>query len=249
LVCAASRGLGYACAAALASEGVWVTLMARRPDVLAEAVESIRRSGGTADGVVGDVASAAGRQDALAACPDPDILITNCGGPPRIHEFRALQRADWHALLDSYLIAPIELIKATVDGMMRRRFGRIVNIGSIVNKMPGGSLELSAGARLAFTGFAAGLARQVIGANVTINHALPGSLATDRVRGNMELRAERAGVTVEDMYARRAAEIPAGRIGDPAEFGAACAYLCSAQAGYITGQSLLVDGGIYPGAF
>ncbi len=247
LVCAASRGLGFACAAALAAEGVRVTLLARCPDVLEAAVAKIRQAGGDAQGVVGDVATDAGRADALAACPEPDILVTNCGGPPRVHEFRALEEADWHALLDAYLIAPVALIGATVDGMAKRGFGRIVNIGSIVIKESGGSLELSAGPRMALAGFVAGLARQTISKGVTVNNLLPGSLDTDRVRGNMELRATRAGVPVDEMYARRAAKIPAGRIGRPDEFGSACAYLCSAQAAYITGQNLLIDGGLYPG--
>ena len=249
LVCAASRGLGRACAFSLAREGVHVTIVARRPGPLAETASEIHAETGVrVNAVTADVTREEGRAKALAACPEPDILLTNTGGPPHVGDFRRLGREEWIALLDAYLAAPVHLIRATVDGMIGRRFGRIVNITSVVVKMPVGSLELSAGPRAAFTGFVAGLARQVVGHNVTINNLLPGSLNTDRVRENMMVRARAAGCTVDEMYARRAKQVPAGRIADPREFGDACAYLCSAQAGYMTGQNLLLDGGRYPGA-
>ena len=250
LISAASRGLGRACAFSLAREGVDVTIVARRSGPLEEtAAEILAATGVRVTAVAADITNAEGRAKSLAACPQPDVLITNTGGPPHISDFRRLGRDDWIALLDAYLVAPILLIRETVDGMIERRFGRIVNITSIVVKMPAGSLELSAGPRAGFTGFVAGLARQVVRYNVTINNLLPGSLDTDRVHENMEIRARDAGCTVEEMYTQRAAISPSGRIADPVEFGAACAFLCSAQAGYITGQNLLLDGGRYPGTF
>ena len=250
LVSAASRGLGRACAFSLAREGVDVTIVARRPGPLEETAAEIRAATGVrVTAVAADITNAEGRAKALAACPEPDILITNTGGPPHVSDFRRLGRDDWIALLNAYLVTPVSLIRASVDGMIERRFGRIVNITSIVVKMPVGSLELSAGPRAGFTGFVAGLARQVVRHNVTINNLLPGSLDTDRVRENMEVRARDAGCSVEEMYTRRAAESPAGRFADPAEFGDTCAFLCGAQAGYITGQNLLFDGGRYPGTF
>ncbi len=248
LISGASRGLGRASATALAREGVAVTIVARRPGPLAETAERIRaKTSARVTSVAADITEAAGRAQALAACPAPDIVVTNTGGPPHESDIRKLGRDDWSALLDAYLIAPVMLIRATIDAMIDRRFGRIVNITSIVVKMPGGSLELSAGPRAGFTGFAAGLARQVARHNVTINNLLPGSLDTDRVRENMTARARAAGCTVEEMYARRAAQVPAARIGEPREFGDACAYLCSAQAGFITGQNLLLDGRRFAG--
>ncbi|MDP6788526.1 MAG: SDR family NAD(P)-dependent oxidoreductase [Rhodospirillales bacterium] len=250
LVSAASRGLGRACALSLAREGVDVTIVARRPGPLEETAGDIRAETGVrVTAVAADITDAEGRAKALAACPEPDILVTNTGGPPHVSDFRRLGRDDWIALFDAYLVAPISLIQATVDGMIERRFGRIVNITSIVVKMPGGSLELSAGPRAGFTGFVAGLARQVVRHNVTINNLLPGSLDTDRVRENMEVRARQAGCTIDEMYTRRAAEAPAGRIADPQEFGDTCAFLSGVQAGYITGQNLLLDGGRFPGTF
>lgn len=250
LVSAASRGLGRACAFSLAREGVDVTIVARRPETLEQTADEIRAETGIqVTTVAADVTDEEGRGKALKSCPEPDILITNTGGPPHINDFRLLEREDWVSLFDAYVVAPVHLIRATVDGMIDRRFGRIVNITSIVVKMPGGSLELSAGPRAGFTGFVAGLARQVMRHNVTINNLLPGSLDTDRVRENMEVRAAAAGCTLEEAYVRRAAESPAGRIADPSEFGDTCAFLCGAQAGYLTGQNLLLDGGRYPGTF
>ncbi len=250
LVSAASRGLGRASAFSLAREGVDVTIVARRSGPLEETAADIRAETGVGvTAVTADITGVEGRAKALASCPQPDILVNNSGGPPHVSDFRRLGRDDWTDLLDAYLVAPVLLIQATLDGMIERRFGRIVNITSIVVKMPAGSLELSAGPRAGFTGFVAGLARQVVRHNVTINNLLPGSLDTDRVRENMEVRARDAGCTIEEMYARRAAVAPAGRIADPAEFGDTCAFLCGAQAGYITGHNLLLDGGRYPGMF
>lgn len=248
LVCGASKGLGRACALALAREGVEVTLVARGATALAATLAEIEACGGKGAIVAADITTPAGRQKALAACPAPDILVTNAGGPPP-GDFRQWTRADWIAALDANMLTPIELIKATVDGMIARRFGRIVNITSAAVKAPIDVLGLSNGARAGLTGFVAGLARQTIRDNVTINNLLPGFFATERSRAVLTAQAEKLGVSYEEALARRLATIPAGRIGDPAEFGAACAFLCSAQAGYITGMNFLIDGGAYPGTF
>ncbi|MCX7897768.1 MAG: SDR family oxidoreductase [Rhodocyclaceae bacterium] len=248
LVCGASKGLGRACALALAREGVFVTLVARGEAALRATLSDIEAMGAKGVMVVGDITTPAGRQAALAACPEPDILVTNAGGPPP-GDFRQWSRDDWLAALEANMLTPIELIKATVDGMIARRFGRIVNITSAAVKAPIDVLGLSNGARSGLTGFVAGLARQTVRYNVTINNLLPGFFATDRVRAVIMAQAEKMGVGYEEALARRVATIPAGRIGDPAEFGAACAFLCSAQAGYITGMNFLIDGGAYPGTF
>ena len=198
--------------------------------------------------VVGDITTDEGRRAALAACPAPDILINNAGGPPT-GDFREWDRAAWIKALDANMLTPIELIKATVDGMIARKFGRIVNITSTSVKAPIAALGLSNGARTGLTGFIAGLARQTAKHNVTINNLLPGSFLTDRARQTIAGFAKAAGLTEEQAAAERLRTIPAGRLGDPAEFGEACAYLCSAQASYVTGQNFLIDGGAYPGTF
>ncbi|MFT4196926.1 MAG: SDR family oxidoreductase, partial [Pseudoxanthomonas sp.] len=198
--------------------------------------------------VAADVASEAGRAAALAACPQVDILVNNAGGPPP-GDFRQFGRADWIAALDANMLAPIELIKAVLDGMLERRFGRIVNITSGAVKAPIDILCLSNGARSGLTGFAAGLARSTAGRNVTVNNLLPGAFDTDRLRTTLEASARKEGRTPDELADRRRAGIPAGRFGNADEFGAACAFLCSAHAGYITGQNLLIDGGAYPGTF
>jgi len=247
LVCAASRGLGRACAAALAREGVDVTIVARtRADIEATAAALAAESGRAVTPVAADITTVSGRQAALDACPAPDILITNAGGPPT-GDFRDWDRAAWIAALDANMLTPIELIKATVDGMMARGFGRIVNITSVAVKAPIPALGLSNGARAGLTGFVAGLARQTVAHDVTINNLLPGPFETDRLAANLEAAAGRESLTVEEVRARRQRETPARRFGDPDEFGAACAFLCAAQSGYITGQNLVLDGGGYPG--
>ncbi len=243
LVCAASKGLGRACAMALAREGVTVTITARGAETLAHTAEEIRDATGvTVIAVPGDIATPEGRAAALAACPAPDILINNAGGPPA-GNFRDWEREDWIRALDANMLAPIALMKAVVDGMIDRQFGRIVNITSASVKSPIATLGMSNGARAGLTGFTAGLARQVARHNVTINNLLPGPFLTDRLRTNSAAAAHKAGRTVEDEIAARAATTPAGRVGDPAEFGDACVFLCAASSGFIVGQNLLLDGG------
>jgi len=247
LVCAASKGLGKGCAAALAREGVAVTIVARRPGPLEQTAQEIRdATGATVTPVAADITTPEGRAAALAACPAPDILVNNAGGPPP-GDFRDWTRDDWIAAIDANMLTPIELIKATVDGMVERRFGRVVNITSSAVKAPIDILGLSNGARAGLTGFVAGIARKTVRHNVTINNLLPGPFATDRLRDTMRGIAEASGRPFEEVWNERMAGNPAGRFGDPEEFGAACAFLCSAQAGYITGQNLLLDGGAYPG--
>lgn len=247
LVCAASKGLGKACALSLAREGADVTIVARTAATLDAAAAEIRAlGGGDVIAVAADITTPEGRAAALAACPAPDILVNNAGGPPP-GDFRDWSRDDWIRALDANMLTAIELIKATVDGMVARRFGRIVNITSSAVKAPIGTLGLSNGARAGLTGFCAGIARQVVRHNVTINGLLPGPFATDRLRSNFAEQAARQGKDADAMWQARMAENPARRFGDPAEFGEACAFLCSAQAGYINGQNLLLDGGQYPG--
>jgi len=252
LVCAASKGLGRACAAALASEGVNLVITARTAATLEEAAAVLRSAapGITVRPVAGDITTPDGRRAALEACPEPDILVTNAGGPPP-GDFRDWDAEAWHRALDANMLAPIELMKATVDGMAARGFGRVVNITSGAVKAPIASLGLSNGARSGLTGFVAGLARQkaLAARNVTINNLLPGQFDTDRLGHTLEAAARTAGRSSEEIRKERQDAIPAGRFGDPAEFGRACAFLCSAGAGYLTGQNLLLDGGAYPGTF
>ena len=237
LVCAASKGLGRACAFSLAENGVHVTIVARGRAALEQTASEIRRDLGVqVQPVMADITTVPGRSAALAACPSPDILINNAGGPPP-GDFRDWSRNDWMDAIDANMLTPIELIRATVDGMIARRFGRIVNITSSAVKAPIDVLGLSNGARSGLTGFVAGLARKTVRHNVTINNLLPGPFETDRLRA----------VVPTDQWESRKALNPAGRFGQPEEFGEACAFLCSAQAGYITGQNLLIDGGAYPG--
>ncbi len=247
IVCAASKGLGRACAMSLAREGVEVTINARTAATLEATAEEIRAASGvTVTAVAADITTPEGRAQVLEACPAPDILVNNAGGPPP-GDFRDWMRDDWIAALDANMLTPIELIKATVDGMIERRFGRIVNITSSAVKAPIPILGLSNGARTGLTGFVAGIARETVRHNVTINNLLPGPFDTDRLRSNIKATAEKTGRTFEEVSAERSAANPAGRFGDPEEFGEACAFLCGRQAAFITGQNLLIDGGGFPG--
>ena len=252
LVCAASKGLGRGCAQALVGEGVNVVITARGADAL-QATAAVLQALNPAvqvRAVAGDITTPEARTAALAACPQVDILVNNAGGPPP-GDFRDWDRDTWLHALDANMLAPIALMRAVVDGMVTRRFGRIVNITSGAVKAPIDVLGLSNGARGGLTGFVAGLARQprLARANVTVNNLLPGPFDTDRLRATAAGAAARNGQSVEDVLAARRETNPSGRFGTVEEFGAACAFLCSAQAGYITGQNLLLDGGAYPGVF
>ncbi len=249
LVCAASKGLGRGCAEQLAQAGAQVTIVARNAATLERTAHEIEaKSGVPVRYAVADVGTADGRSAALAACPDPDILINNAGGPPP-GSYRDWERADWIRALDANMLAPIEMIKATVDAMSARGFGRIVNITSSAVKAPIPVLGLSNGARSGLTGFIAGLARDIAPLGITINNLLPGAFATDRLKTMIEADARAAGRTADEQRALRAGAIPVRRLGEPEEFGALCAFICSVYAGYITGQNLLIDGGVYPGTF
>lgn len=245
LVCAASAGLGRACALALAKEGVFVTITGRNAEKLEKTAAELRAlTGQEVKTAVGDITTPAGREAALSACPSPDILINNAGGPPA-GNFMDFSEADWQAALNDNMLTPIALIKATIDGMIARKFGRIVNITSASVRSPIPNLSLSNGARTGLTGALSGLARQVAKHNVTINNLLPGAFETDRLRKNMETIAKAKGIGVQEAFAQRVAETPAGRVGQPDEFGAACAFLCAQHAGYIVGQNILLDGGAF----
>ncbi len=249
LVSGASRGMGRATALQLAREGVNVVMIARDPDRLAHAAEDIRAETGVRTTAVAvDITTEDGRAGALRACPEPDILITNADGP-RPGDFRDWTRADWIAAVDALMLTPIELIRATVDGMVARRFGRVVNISARGVKIAQPELGLSNGPRSGLVGFVAGLSRQVVCHNVTINSLLPGIFDTDGQRDHIARLAEQTGKSYEALREERRAGNPAGRFGEPGEFAAYCAFLCSAQAGFITGQNLLIDGGSYPGTF
>lgn len=247
LVCAASRGLGKACAASLAQEGVDVTIVARRADVLAEAAADIRSmSSVTVTEVAADITTPEGRAAALEACPDPDILVNNAGGPPP-GNFRDWDRDDWIKAIDANMLTAIELIKATVDPMAERGFGRVVNITSGAVKAPIAVLGLSNGARAGLTGFVAGLARELAPTGVTVNNLLPGPFETDRIGKLIEALASKEGISIEEARAGRMNENPMGRFGTAEEFGATCAFICSVHAAFMTGQNILLDGGYYPG--
>ena len=252
LVCAASKGLGKGCAAALVREGVNVVITARGEDALQATLAELRalNPSATVRAVAGDITTPQGRAAALAACPQVDILINNAGGPPP-GDFRDWDREAWIKAVDANMLTPIELMKATVDKMAERGFGRVVNITSGAVKAPIDVLGLSNGARSGLTGFVAGLARQsrLAAANVTINNLLPGVFDTDRVRNTSIGTAAKLGKSVEEVLAQRQAAIPAKRFGTADEFGAFCAFMCSAQAAYLTGQNILLDGGAYPGTF
>jgi 3-oxoacyl-[acyl-carrier protein] reductase len=243
IVNAASKGLGRACAFSLAREGVKLVISARGVEALEATAAQIRaETGADVVTVVADVATEAGRKAVLAACPDPDILVNNCGGP-KAGNFRDWTRDDWIAALDANMLSAIDLIKATVDAMIARRFGRIVNITSGAVKAPIAPLGLSNGARAGLTGFVAGTSRQLAEHNVTINNLLPGAFDTDRIRVPVRANAQAQGKTEDEVMTAMIGQIPARRLGTPHEFGEACAFLCSAQAGYIVGQNFLIDGG------
>ena len=249
IVCASSRGLGRACAFRLAEAGCEVTVNGLDAKRLENTAEEIRKATqGKINAVVADVGTAQGQAALFAACPAPDILVTNNAGPP-FRDFRELDRAKMIEGAIGNMVVPIELIQQAIDGMVARKFGRIVNITSGSVKMPLVGLDLSSGARAGLTAFLAGVARSVVQHNVTINFLLPGPFDTDRLRSNNENTAKKQGITLQQAEAARAATIPAKRFGNPDEFGAACAFLCSSHAGFITGQNLLMDGGIFPGAF
>jgi 3-oxoacyl-[acyl-carrier protein] reductase len=248
LVCAASKGLGKGCAAALAREGVNLTVVARGRDALEATAAELRAHGVQVTAVAADITTEAGRAAALAACPAPDILVNNAGGPPP-GDFHDWDRDVWVKALEANMITPILLIRAVVDGMIARRFGRIVNVTSGAVKSPIPELGLSNGARTGLTGFVAGIARRTVRHNVTVNNLLPGPFDTDRLRANLEFNARAAGKSYEELRRARMEANPAGRFGTIEEFGDACAWLCSAQAGFVTGQNLLLDGGAFPGTF
>ncbi|GAA0682534.1 SDR family oxidoreductase [Marinobacterium maritimum] len=249
IVCGASKGLGRACALALAEEGVDLVINARNAEELEKTAEAIHaQTGVRVQAVAADITTESGRARVLAVCSDPDILVTNAGGPPP-GDFRQWDEQAWHAAVDANMLTPIFLMKAVVDGMQERGFGRIVNITSSAVKAPISILGLSNGARSGLTGFVAGLARETVAHNVTINNLLPGSFETDRLTSTVESYAQKLGVSAAQVRQQQMEEIPAGRFGTPAEFGAMCAFLCGSQAGFITGQNLLLDGGAYPGTF
>jgi 3-oxoacyl-[acyl-carrier protein] reductase len=249
LVCGASAGLGYACAEALVEEGVHVVIVARTEGPLNDALQRLRGlNAGAVEAVAADVTTAQGRARIFAAHPDFDIVVTNAGGPPP-GDFRQWDQATWHRAIEANMLAPIELIKATVDGMMARGWGRIINITSSAVKSPVDGLGLSNGARSGLTGFVSGLARSTVAKGVTINNLLPGTFDTARLASNLAAQAAREGSAFDAVKAARLARHPAHRFGQPGELGRTCAFLCSAHAGYINGQNVLLDGGSFTGVF
>jgi 3-oxoacyl-[acyl-carrier protein] reductase len=249
LLSGASRGLGKACAFALAQEGVDVTIVARTRDVLEQTgAEIAAATGVNVTTVAGDITTREGRTAALAACPAPDILLNNADGPVP-GDFRDWSREQWIAALDTMMLSPIEMMRLTVDGMMARGFGRIINIVSRSVKIPQPELGLSNGARSGLVGFVGALARQTVARNVTINNLLPGIFDSDAQREHIGAMLEATGASFDEIWRERAAANPAKRYGRPPELGAYCAFLCSEHAGFITGQNLLVDGGSYPGTY
>ena len=249
IVCASSAGLGRGCAMALAEAGVSLVVNGRDVAALEATAKEIRnKTGVEVTAVAADISTREGQAQVLAACPRPDILINNNGGPP-FKDFRELDRPAMLAGVTANMIAPIELIQKVIDSMAERGFGRIVNVTSMSVKLPIAGLDLSSGARAGLTAFVAGVARGVAHRNVTINNLLPGSFDTDRLAATSFSAAKAQGLSIEEIRAKRANDIPAGRFGTIEEFGVACAFLCGAQAGYITGQNLLLDGGAYPGTY
>jgi 3-oxoacyl-[acyl-carrier protein] reductase len=248
IVCASSRGLGKGCATALAKEGCDIVINGRDEAVTQATVEELQAFGVRIDAVIGDVSDPSVQEQLLKACPAPDILVNNNGGPP-LRDFRELDRDNILEGVTQNMVTPIELIKAVIDGMTERGFGRIVNITSLSVYQPIPGLDLSSGARAGLTAFLAGIARTVASKNVTINNILPGKIDTDRIRSTIGFAAKKAGTDYDAEKERQARLIPAGRLGTPEEFGSVCAFLCSVHAGYITGQNVRVDGGAYNSAF
>ncbi|KKJ76451.1 3-oxoacyl-ACP reductase [Kiloniella litopenaei] len=249
IICASSKGLGKACAIELANEGVDVIINGRNNETLEETAQEIRNATGVdVTAVACDVTSEEGRAKLLTACANPDILVNNAGGPPP-GNFRDWDGDEWHKALEANMVTPILLTKAVIDGMIERKFGRVVNITSGAVKAPISILGLSNGARSGLTGFVAGLAREVAANNVTVNNLLPGPFETDRLTATLQGAAKKNGTTLEEEWAKRQSSNPSKRFGKPDEFGAACAFLCSNRAGFITGQNWLLDGGSYPGTF
>ena len=249
LVCGASAGLGFACAQALAREGVALVIVARTEAPLREAAATLQALGAAPVAwVAADVTTSEGRERIFSQHGDFDIVVTNAGGPPP-GDFRNWDRDTWLRALDANMLTPIEIIRQTVDGMMARGFGRIINITSSAVKSPVDGLGLSTGARSGLTGFVAGLARTTVANGVTINNLLPGTFDTARLAGNFAAQAKRDGGDAEAIRQARIAKHPARRLGRPDEFGATCAFLCSAHAGYINGQNVLMDGGSFSGTF
>jgi 3-oxoacyl-[acyl-carrier protein] reductase len=248
IVCASSRGLGYGCAKALAEAGCTVVLNGRDEKRLNEAAAELSKTGAKIIPVVADVAKPDGQKALFAACPEPDILVNNNAGPP-FRDFRELTREQILDGVIANMVVAIELIQKAIDPMVAKKFGRIVNITSGSVKMPIAGLDLSSGARAGLTAFLAGVARSVAASNVTINFILPGTFETDRLQSNIENTAKKMNIPVEQARQNRINTVPAKRFGTADEFGAACAFLCSSQAGYITGQNLLIDGGVFPAAF
>ncbi len=252
LVGGASKGLGYGCAQALAREGVNVVLVARGAEALQAAAAQLRSAnpGVEVIAVPVDITTPAGREAIFAQRKDFDIVVTNAGGPPP-GDFRDWDREAWIKAVDANMLTPIELIKATVDGMAARGYGRIVNITSSAVKAPIDILGLSNGARSGLTGFVAGVARnpRIAAQGVTINNLLPGAFDTDRLKATMEGAAKKTGKSIDDIADARRLTIPAQRFGTAEEFGAICAFLCSQYGGYINGQNVLADGGAYPGTY
>ncbi|MDE8343671.1 MAG: SDR family oxidoreductase [Acidocella sp.] len=245
IVCAASKGLGRACAFALAREGVALVITGRNAEALEATAAEIRNATGVSVRIApGDITTPEGRQVALDLMPEPDILINNAGGPPP-GDFRDFTDQMWHDALNANMLSPIAMIKAVIDPMIAQKFGRIINITSGSVKSPIPTIGLSNGARAGLTGFIGGLSRQVAKHNVIINNMLPGAFNTDRLRVTEAKGAAAAGIPVEEQIARRGASVPAGRVGEPEEFGAMAAFLCSTQAGYIVGQNILLDGGSF----
>lgn len=247
IVCASSRGLGRGCAQKLAEAGCEVVINGLDRDRLEATAAKLRQAtGAKIIAVTANVATPEGQSALFAACPEPDILVNNNAGPP-FRDFRELTREQMLDGVVANMVVAIELTQKAINPMIARKFGRIVNITSGTVKMPLAGLDLSSGARAGLTGFMAGVARSVAASNVTINCLLPGAFDTDRLRHNFEANAKKRSVSVDQVRADRIASVPAKRLGTAEEFGAACAFLCSEHAGYITGQSLLIDGGAFPG--
>jgi 3-oxoacyl-[acyl-carrier protein] reductase len=249
IVCASSKGLGKACALALAREGVDVWISARHQETLDLAAAEIAAAGGGAvEALVADITTDEGRDALLAACPAPDILVNNAGGPPP-GDFRDWRQQDWFEAVNANMYSAIDMIRRCLDGMVERKFGRIINITSVSVKIPVPTLGLSNGARAGLTGFVSTIAREPAAHNVTINNLLPGYVATDRMWSVLEAGARATGQDPEAFRKAHFNKVGAKRPGEPDEFGATCAFLCSQQAAYITAQNILMDGGLYPGTF